>query len=140
MITINDPHADEPWILATSGIPCRAWALLYGNRWAIEAMFSDLKTCGFNIEDTKLEDPDRVERLMMCTTLALDFCIGLANTFKPHWHKFSAAKRKRSKLSPFNQGLKRFNQLANRMEPVPPFWRYTGALFEPWENELGLVT
>ena len=140
MITIYDSRADEPWILATSGKPSKAKALLYANRWAIEAMFSDLKTRGFNIEDTKLEDPDRVERMMMCVALALDFCIGLANTFKPHWHKFSAAKRKRSKLSPFNQGLKRFNQLANRMNPVPAFWRYTGALFEPWEDELGWAT
>ena len=70
MITIEDAKADEPWILVTSDQPSRARALTYGKRWGIEAMFSDLKTRGFNIEDTKLEDPDRVERLLMCTVLA----------------------------------------------------------------------
>ena len=84
IFTVNDRYADEDWIIAMNGKPTKEKALLYGKRWGIEAMFSDLKTRGFNIEGTKLKYPDRVERLMMCAAIALDFCIVLANTLEPY--------------------------------------------------------
>ncbi len=140
MFTLADPKGKDDCILAMNGKPTRERALQYGKRWGIEAMFSDLKTRGFNIEDTKLQHPERVERLLMCTAIALDFCIGLANTLIPYWHKYSSAKQQRSKISPFQLGLRRFHQLANRNHSVPKFWKYRGSLFEPGTNEMGLKT
>ena len=137
MFTLADPNDKDDCILVMNGKPTRTRALQYGKRWGIEAMFSDLKTRGFNIEDTKLQHPERVERLLMCTSIALEFCIGLANTLIPYWHKYSPAKQKRSKLSPFQLGLRRFHQLANRNHYVPKFWKYRGSLFEPGANEIG---
>jgi hypothetical protein len=46
--------------------PCRAAVLDDGARWAIEPTFSDFKRRGFALEDTQLQDPDRLDRLLLC--------------------------------------------------------------------------
>jgi hypothetical protein len=45
----------EPWIIALSDPPTVWRAHDYGLRWGIEAMFSDCKTRGFNLEDSQIE-------------------------------------------------------------------------------------
>ena len=45
------------------------------DRWAIEPMFSDFKTRGFGIEDTPIQYPDRLARLLLVMALALDFAV-----------------------------------------------------------------
>lgn len=67
-------HA-EPWIIAMACRPTRAAVLDYGARWAIEPMFSDFKTRGFRLEDTHLEAPDRLSRLMLIMALAMHWCL-----------------------------------------------------------------
>jgi hypothetical protein len=39
-------------------------------RWGIEAMFSDLKTRGFNLEDSQIARTDRLDRLVLVLALA----------------------------------------------------------------------
>jgi len=51
--------------------PNRAAVLDYGARWGIELMFSDFKTRGFQLEDTQLEYPDQVDRLILMMALAM---------------------------------------------------------------------
>jgi hypothetical protein len=41
----------------------------------IEPMFSDFKTRGFRLEDTYLEYPDRVDRLILMMALAMYWCV-----------------------------------------------------------------
>ena len=43
----------------------------YGKRWAIETLFGCLKTRGFNLESTHLQDPERLSKLIALLTLAL---------------------------------------------------------------------
>jgi hypothetical protein len=69
-------HA-EPWIIAMDCRPNRAAVLDYGARWAIEPMFSDFKTRGFRLEDTQLEAPDRLARLMLIMALAMYWCVSV---------------------------------------------------------------
>ena len=65
-------HA-EPWIIAPSDPPTLWRAQDYGLRWGIEAMFSDYKTRGFNLEDSQIERTDRLDRLVLVfKILALD--------------------------------------------------------------------
>ena len=45
---------------------------LYRKRWTIETMFGCFKTRGFNIEDTHMTDPDKIERLLFVVAIA--FC------------------------------------------------------------------
>src|SRR4051794_4324963 len=67
-------HADgqaEPWIIAMSERPTPERARDDGLRWGIEAMVSDFKTRGFNLEASHIERTDRLDRLVLVFPLAL---------------------------------------------------------------------
>ena len=71
-------HADgqaEPWIIAMSERPTPGRARDYGLRWGIEAMFSDFKTRGFNLEASQIERTDRLDRLVLVLALALYWAV-----------------------------------------------------------------
>jgi Transposase DDE domain len=42
----------------------------YSKRWAIETLFGALKSRGFNLEDTRLQDPERISRLLALLAIA----------------------------------------------------------------------
>lgn len=68
---IHDPDHDQPWIIAMSAKPGYLKTLDYSARWAIEPRFSDFKFRGFGIEDTQIQHPDRLARLLLVMALAL---------------------------------------------------------------------
>jgi hypothetical protein len=70
----EDGHAG-PWIIAMSEPPTRWRALDYGLRWGIEAMFSDYKTRGFDLEDSQIQRIDRIDRLVLVLSLALYWAV-----------------------------------------------------------------
>ncbi len=72
---IHEPGHPEPWMIAMSQRPTGHRALDYGLRWGIEAMFSDIKTRGFNLEDSQLRRADRIERLILILALALYWAV-----------------------------------------------------------------
>lgn len=45
----------------------------YKERWAIESMFKNMKTQGFNIEDTHMKNSDRLGKLMAIVAIAMLF-------------------------------------------------------------------
>jgi hypothetical protein len=68
---IQDPDHAEPWIIAMSATPGYLTTLDYSGRWAIEPMFSDFKSRGFGVQDTQIQHPDRLARLLLVMALAL---------------------------------------------------------------------
>jgi hypothetical protein len=68
---IHDPDHAEPWIIAMSAKPGYLKTLDYSARWAIEPMFSDFKSRGFGVEDTQIQHPDRLSRLLLIMALAI---------------------------------------------------------------------
>ena len=72
---IRDPGHAEPWIIAMSEKPNYLKTLDYGNRWGIEPMFSDFKSRGFGIEETHIQYPDRLSRLILVMSLALYWAV-----------------------------------------------------------------
>jgi len=56
----------EPSYLSTLG---------YSRRWGIEPMFSDFKSRGFGIQDTQIQYPDRLGRLILVMSLALYWAV-----------------------------------------------------------------
>ncbi len=60
--------------LACSGNPRRALAR-YRCRWTIESMFANLKTSGFNMEDTHITDHDKLSTLLAVLAIALALCV-----------------------------------------------------------------
>ena len=63
--------AKEP-IIIVSNIALQNPFLLYRRRWEIETLFGCLKSRGFNIEDTHITVPDKIEKLLF--VLAIAFC------------------------------------------------------------------
>jgi hypothetical protein len=72
---IHEPGHPEPWMIAMSQPPTSHRALDYGLRWGIEALISDTKTRGFNLEDSQLRRADRIERLILILPLALYWAV-----------------------------------------------------------------
>lgn len=70
----EDGHP-EPWIIAMSDPPSVWSAHDYGLRWGIEAMFSDYKTRGFNLEASQIQRTDRLDRLVLVLSLALYWAV-----------------------------------------------------------------
>jgi hypothetical protein len=60
--------------LAASGNPRRALAE-YRRRWTIETLFGNLKTKGFNLEDTHLTDPAKLSTLLAVLAMAVALCV-----------------------------------------------------------------
>lgn len=72
---VHDPGHPEPWIIALSERPSAHRALDYGLRWGIEAMFSDLKSRGFDLESSQLRKADRIERLLLGLAIAMYWAV-----------------------------------------------------------------
>ncbi len=58
---------------------CKAKYLgqLYKKRWVIEACFQNLKSRGFNLEDTHLKIPARLSKLIAMLSISYAFCVSL---------------------------------------------------------------
>jgi len=72
---IHDAGHAEPWIIAMSAEPSYLRTLDYSRRWGIEPMFSDFKSRGFGIQDTQIQHPDRLGRLILVMSLALYWAV-----------------------------------------------------------------
>jgi hypothetical protein len=77
--TVWQPGEDEPWTLVSDS-PASQLAPLYRRRMGIEAVFSDLKTRGFNLEASRLRHVDRLERLAGLLSLAYFWLVLTAHT------------------------------------------------------------
>ena len=77
---LHEAGHEEPWIIAMDCQPTQAAVRDYGTRWVIEPTFSDFKSRGFQLEDTQLQAPDRLDRLILIMTLAMYWCVRVG------WH------------------------------------------------------
>jgi len=98
-------HADgqaEPWIIAMSERPTTGRARDYGLRWGIEAMFSDFKTRGFNLEASQIERTDRLDRLVLVLALALYWAVstGLWDAIENRTPVEKKPRRRSARMSP----------------------------------------
>jgi len=64
------PLADGAWLVVATNVRPLAALDAYRRRWAIECLFSDTKTRGFNMEDTRLKHPAKLSLLMGLVALA----------------------------------------------------------------------
>lgn len=64
--------AQGEWlVIMTNRQDARATLHLYKRRWAIECLFGDAKTRGFNIEDTKMTASEKIDTLTAILALAI---------------------------------------------------------------------
>ena len=92
---LHEPGYPAPWIIAMDTLPTPAVIIDYRERWGTEPMFSDFKSRGFDLQQTQLRHPDRLERLV----LIMARCIGVSTSdaimppFTPHHLKKKHANR-----------------------------------------------
>ena len=95
---LHEAGHKEPWIIAMDCQPTKATVLDYGARWAIEPTFSDFKSRGFELEASRLEHPDRLERLLLIMTLAMYWCVRVGRDEALH-HPTPLEKKPKHKLT-----------------------------------------
>jgi hypothetical protein len=106
------PGTSDPFVILALGKvePSRAMDL-YRGRWSIETLFAALKPRGFDLEQTHLTAPDRIERLIGLLALALVWArlVGERRTQRegPPRRK-SHGRRQRSR---FRYGLDRLQRI-----------------------------
>jgi len=77
---------------------------IYKDRWKIETLFKNMKTKGFNIEETHMKDKDKLEKLFMILTFGCAICI-LAGKIKNYLIKIIIKKNGRFLYSLFTYGI-----------------------------------
>ena len=97
---LHEAGHPEPWIIAMECLPTRAAGLDYGARWGIEPLFSDFKSRGFDLEDSPLDHPDRLERLRLMMSLAMSWCVRIGRDDAVHRPTPRETKRTRRLTRP----------------------------------------
>jgi hypothetical protein len=70
----DDKHEPELLAVISDRPACSARLREYGQRMCIEQSFRDDKSGGFNIEQTRLQHPARLERLLLAVAIATLWC------------------------------------------------------------------
>jgi len=73
-IVVTRLQTNELLALACSGNPGKALAG-YRQRWTIETLFANLKTKGFNLEDTRITAPEKLSTLLAVLALTVMLCV-----------------------------------------------------------------
>ena len=82
IFALHEPGHPEPWIIAMAAKPSRTSCLDYGQRWGIEAMFSDYKTRGFGLMQSQIERPERLEKLILVMAIAMYWAVSCGSADK----------------------------------------------------------
>lgn len=70
-------HASDIIIVVTNRDPRKALEA-YKGRWQIECLFAETKTRGFNMEDTRLTNPDKLSLLLALVAIAMAWSLACA--------------------------------------------------------------
>ncbi len=104
----NDKGKSEYLIVACSE-PIDNACELYAQRWYIENMFKDLKSNGFQLEQTHVTKIERLETLIGLLAIAYAWMIRIGHWVQSKQPKlFKIAKHKRARISFFKAGLREF--------------------------------
>lgn len=110
----------------------------YTRRWEIETLFGCLKSKGFNMEDTKLKDVERLSKLFALLTLAFIWCYKVgewSNDKKP----IRICKHKRPAQNLFRRGLDTLNRIVlNSHRMFEKFTHMVNILFANYLYNLDL--
>jgi hypothetical protein len=99
---------DSAWYIATDELASGRTVFEYGKRFHTEAMFSDFKKRGFNIENTRIKIKERINRLMVVIVLAYLFLSQLGIRCVRSGRRRFFEKSKRRFYSLFQLGMAYF--------------------------------
>ena len=101
-------------ILASSSNPDEALSM-YKQRWTIENLFGNMKTKGFNLENTHMKDDEKLKKLIALLTIAMLWCY-LIGFWIESSVKIRIKNHGRKEKSTFRKGLDHFTKILNSFE------------------------
>ncbi len=111
-------HA-EPLYLVSNMSSAEEALGYYEKRFRIETFFSDQKSRGFNLHKSRLEEPQRLSRLLIVCCLAYIWLVYLGSVCKRDGWKRIIHRGKRCDLSLFQLGLRLLEHFLNESLPIP---------------------
>ncbi len=133
MRRIGDENSEDQFlILATSGIDPTTATGFYEKRWDIETMFAALKSRGFQLEETHVTNPGKIENLVGLLALAFGWArlVGEERAAREGEHSTKSHGRKERSL--FRYGLDRLQNILSTPEPQDQaFFRCLAGLRSP---------
>jgi len=114
---LHEKGHKEPWYIAMDSAPSEYKTRDYGMRWGIEAMFSDFKSRGFGITDTKIRISERLERLILVLAVALYWAVSVGfwhESERPGRTEKKGAKNQKDPVSRFLNAVYAFSDEALR--------------------------
>ena len=101
---------DEPWVILSTHRTFPVTIEAYRKRWGIEPMHRHWKSSAFDIEGTRVTDPQRIARLLIPIALCYALC-GLEGMREQAAGEVRNAHKDKRTTSLFLRGLTRFTRL-----------------------------
>ena len=101
---------EEPWVILSTHRTFPATIQAYQKRWGIEPMYRHWKSSAFDIEGTRVTDPQRIARLLIPIALCYALC-GLEGIREQAAGEVRNAHKDKRTTSLFLRGLTRFTRL-----------------------------
>ncbi len=105
-----DKGYDEPWVILSTHRTFPSTIGAYHKRWGIEPMHRNWKSSAFDIEGTRVTDPQRIARLLIPIALCYALC-GLEGIREQAAGQAPNAHKDKRTTSLFLRGLTRFTRL-----------------------------
>ena len=118
---------DELLIIVTNGNPKQSLDF-YAQRWEIEMLFSALKTTGFDLETTHLNQTQRIDTLLLLLMLALVWSHTIGETLHTTVKPIKRKKHGRLAQSFFRYGLDFFRAVLLNLPSKFPDFRWALSL------------
>lgn len=119
---------DEPWLLV-SDLPCEKLYPLYRQRMRIEQIFSDWKRRGFNLEATRVRNPQRLLWLVLLLCLAYIWLLLVAWQLIRRGGRATVDPAARRALSYFQIGLRILQHQPD--DTIVPLLRAAARIVQP---------
>ena len=138
----GDEDSDDPFlILATSNVDPAEATEFYERRWDIETLFAALKSRGFDLEETPVTGPDKVENLVGLLALAFGWVRLVGEERAAREGPPTTKSHGRKERSLFRYGLDRLQNIFSTPEPqVQAFLRCLSVLRSPSAFVAGSVS
>lgn len=124
VVAVWPTDATDPWLLLTDLPPTPARCREYRRRIWHEEGFRDWKSSGWNWQQSRVRQPDRVERLILVLALATLWMAVLAQRVIKRGHRHLLEPRSRRCYSYFQLGLRYLERLQALDHPIPVSLRF----------------
>ena len=117
-LVCHRPARGERILLITNRTDLQQVLDVYGQRWTIETTFACLKSRGFNLEDTHMTHPQRIQLLLGLMAWTLLWALLVGRQLQPR-KPIPIKKHGRKARSLFRQGLDQLTQIILQARDQP---------------------